>query len=156
MKPKWWDRLKGVATPQPPPVVEPQRPVRPEEWVGADTNRNEQVVREGFMPVARQYLRRIPMAAEVVALYFCLLDRRTPLWAKGVAAAALAYFILPLDAIPDFLPLLGMSDDIGVLSAALAAVSTQITPEHRNRAQAWLQDEQILDATPHPKPTRHY
>ena len=82
------------------------------------------------------------MAEEVVSLYHAMLDPKTPLWVKGVAAAALAYFILPIDAVPDMLPLVGLGDDLSVLSAALAAVSTHITDEHRAKARAWLADEQ--------------
>src|SRR5262245_14492723 len=79
----------------------PTTTVRPEDYVGSDEAKNEQAVRAGFVAKAKQYLRYIPMASEVVALYFCLLDPKTPLWVKGTAAAALAYFIAPWDAIPD-------------------------------------------------------
>ncbi len=117
---------------------------RPEDFVGSDPAENERVVRAGFSAKAKAYLSRIPMSEEVVALYFCLLDGKTPVWVKAIAAAALAYFILPIDAVPDLLPLIGLGDDISVLSAALAAVSTNLTAEHRARARAWLRDEQIL------------
>jgi uncharacterized membrane protein YkvA (DUF1232 family) len=123
-------------------------PIRPEEYVGSDPARNEQTVRAGFAAKAKRFLRGVPMSSEVVALYFCMLDARTPLWVKGTAAAALAYFILPLDAVPDLLPLVGMSDDLGVLSAALAALSGHITEEHRSKARSWLADERIIDVTP--------
>ena len=116
-------------------------PIRAEDYVGADEAHNEQVVREGFVPKAKRYLRQIPIASEVVAMYFCLLDPKTPLWVKGTVAAALAYFILPLDAIPDLLPIVGMSDDAGVLAAALTAVSAHLTDEHRARARAWMEAE---------------
>jgi uncharacterized membrane protein YkvA (DUF1232 family) len=116
-------------------------PIRPEDYVGRDEARNEQVVREGFVAKAKRYLRQVPMAEEVVALYFCMLDARTPLWVKGTAAAALAYFILPLDAVPDLLPLVGLGDDVTVLSAALAAVAPHITAEHRAQARRWMAHE---------------
>lgn len=116
-------------------------PVRPEDYVGSDEAKNEQVVREGFVAKARRSLSHLPLAHETVALYFCLLDPKTPFWVKGTAAAALAYFILPLDAIPDLLPLAGLSDDAGVLAAALTAVSAHITDEHRARAKAWMAAE---------------
>lgn len=115
--------------------------IRPEDYVGSDEAKNERVVREGFAAKAKRYLRQVPMAEEVVALYFCMLDARTPLWVKGTAAAALAYFILPLDAVPDVLPLIGLGDDMTVLSAAIAAVSAHITAEHRSRARRWMAHE---------------
>jgi uncharacterized membrane protein YkvA (DUF1232 family) len=125
--PRWLSRAKGA--------------IRPEDYVGGDEARNEQLVREGFGAKAKRYLNYLPLAQETVALYFCLLDARTPLWVKGTAAAALAYFILPVDAIPDLLPVVGLGDDASVLAAALAAVSAHITDEHRARAKAWMQAE---------------
>jgi uncharacterized membrane protein YkvA (DUF1232 family) len=121
-----------------------RRPIRPEEYVGSDEARNEQAVREGFVLKAKRYLRRLPMAEEVVAMYFCMLDGRTPLWVKGTAAAALAYFILPADAIPDILPIVGLSDDVSVLAAALTAISAHVTAEHRQKAQAWMEHEHLI------------
>lgn len=126
--------------PNPPP---PTAQVRPEDYVGSDPLRNEQVVRAGFVDKARRALRHVPMAAEVVALYFCLLDGKTPIWVKATAAAALAYFILPLDAVPDILPIIGLSDDVTVLTAAITTLSGHITAEHRRKAAEWLQTERI-------------
>jgi uncharacterized membrane protein YkvA (DUF1232 family) len=142
-------RSNGQAPPTAPgPGPAAAATIKPEAYVGSDPLRNEQVVREGFVAKAKRYLRQIPMADEVVAMYFCLLDGRTPLWVKGIVAAALAYFILPLDAVPDILPFLGMTDDLSVLSAALAAISTYLTPEHRSQARAWMRDEHLIDVTP--------
>ena len=59
----------------------------------------------------------------------------------GVVGAALAYFILPFDAIPDFLPIVGLGDDASVLAAAFTSVSAYITDEHREKARAWIEDE---------------
>jgi uncharacterized membrane protein YkvA (DUF1232 family) len=116
-------------------------PIRPEAYVGSDAARNEQAVRDGFAAKARRFLRGVPMSGEVAALYFCMLDARTPVWVKAAAAAALAYFVLPMDVVPDFLPVVGMTDDLSVLSAAIAALSGHITEEHRAKARAWLGDE---------------
>ncbi|WP_406698362.1 YkvA family protein [Singulisphaera sp. Ch08] len=129
MKNQWLTQFKKV--------------VRPQDYVGDDEAKNEQVVREGFLAKAKRSLNRLPLAHETVALYFCLLDPKTPLWVKGIVGAALAYFILPLDAIPDLVPLAGFSDDAGVLAAALSAVSAHITDEHRARAREWMATESI-------------
>ena len=55
------------------------------------------------------------------------LDKKTPLRAKGILLAALGYFVLPVDIIPDFVLGLGFTDDIAVLTAAITAVSAHIT-----------------------------
>ena len=49
--------------------------------------------------------------------------------------AALGYFVLPIDALPDIMPLLGFTDDAAVIAAAIAAVAGSITIEHRERAK---------------------
>jgi uncharacterized membrane protein YkvA (DUF1232 family) len=119
-------------------------PVRPEDYVGTDEAKNERVVRERFVAKAKRYLRQVPAATEVVAMYFCMLDGKTPLWVKGTAAAALAYFILPVDAIPDILPVIGLSDDAAVLSAAFTAVAAHVTDEHRQKAREWMEHERLI------------
>lgn len=118
-----------------------RKEIRAEDYVSGDEAQNEKLVRARFTAKAKRYFSRMPLAQETVAMYFCLLDPATPLWVKGTAAAALAYFVMPLDAIPDLLPLVGMSDDAGVLAAALAALASHITAEHRARARAWMEAE---------------
>jgi len=72
-------------------------------------------------------------------LYFALIDKDTPVWARGVIVGALAYLISPLDAVPDFLPF-GYVDDAGVLAGALGTVALHIKDEHVRRARAWVQN----------------
>ncbi len=117
--------------------------INPEDYVGRDPSRNEGLVREGFTAKAKRHIGRLPMAVEAVAMYFCLLDARTPMWVKATVAAALAYFIMPADAIPDFLPVVGFGDDAGVLTAALTAVASHLTDGHRAQAEAWLARERL-------------
>lgn len=74
------------------------------------------------------------LLALAFTLYYCLLDSETPAWARATITAALAYLILPVDAIPDFLPG-GYVDDAAALTAAAGAVLAHIKPEHRERAQ---------------------
>ena len=115
--------------------------IDPGAFVGRDGAKAEAVALSGFAAKAKGHLRKIPMARETVALYFCLLDPATPAWVKGIVAAALAYFVLPFDAIPDFLPFVGLGDDASILAAAYAAVSPFVTDEHRERALAWIEHE---------------
>lgn len=144
---RWAKVWKTAANRPSPEPAAADRPIRPEDYVGDDAARNEQAVREGFSAKAKAYLRQLPMAVEVVALYFCMLDPKTPAWVKAAAAAALAYFILPLDAIPDLLPLVGLSDDATVLTAALTALSGYVNNDHRQRARAWMDSERLFGGT---------
>ena len=58
---------------------------------------------------------------------------------KAILLGALAYFILPADAVPDLFAGLGFTDDAAVLAAAIAAVSRHLQPRHREQARARLQ-----------------
>ena len=69
-------------------------------------------------------------------LYFVLQKPDTPKWVKGTIIGALGYFIFPLDALNDLLPLVGYSDDLSVLVAALATVSTYVDDDVKQKAQA--------------------
>jgi uncharacterized membrane protein YkvA (DUF1232 family) len=75
---------------------------------------------------------------EVVAGYYCALDKNTPLRAKAILLAALGYFVLPADTIPDFIFGLGFTDDMAVLTAAITAVRAHMTPAHRIAAKEAL------------------
>ena len=75
---------------------------------------------------------------KVLVLYYCLQDSDTPVWARGIIIAALGYFILPLDAIPDFTPMIGYADDLGALAAASGTVLMHIKPEHEEQAKQKL------------------
>lgn len=80
----------------------------------------------------------IPFAEDLLAVYYCAFDRNTPRHVQLALAGALAYFVLPLDSIPDLVPMLGFSDDAAVLAAAVKLVSNHITDAHRAAARAWL------------------
>lgn len=59
------------------------------------------------------------LTLKVRALYYCSLDERMPLLAKAVAVAVVAYALSPVDLIPDFIPVLGLLDDLVILPAGL-------------------------------------
>src|SRR5262249_185244 len=65
-------------------------------------------------------------------------DHATPLQVKAALVGALAYFVLPFDAIPDALPLVGFTDDAAVLLTALRMVAGHMRAEHREAARAAL------------------
>ena len=99
-------------------------------------------------PATQAELARVPMADELVAAYYAAFDRATPLKAKGILIGALAYFILPIDALPDFVLGLGFTADMAVLLTAFNVARTHVTMEHRRRARETIADltlgEQLL------------
>ncbi|RMF00338.1 MAG: DUF1232 domain-containing protein, partial [Alphaproteobacteria bacterium] len=109
----------------------------PEEDAGLSGQ--EAHVRTAFWKKMARFAGRIPFAEDAVAAYYCALDPHTPARVRATLLAALAYFILPLDGIPDFLLGLGFSDDAAVLAAAVSMVARHITPLHRAAAARILQ-----------------
>jgi uncharacterized membrane protein YkvA (DUF1232 family) len=71
-----------------------------------------------------------------LVLYYTLADPSTPAKYKAVITGALGYFILPFDLLPDLLPFSGMADDWAALVAAVAYVTSAITPAIKEKARA--------------------
>lgn len=71
-------------------------------------------------------------------MYYAALDADTPAWAKATIIGALGYFISPLDAVPDLIPVVGYTDDLGVLVAAFAATAANIKDVHVSKAKETL------------------
>jgi uncharacterized membrane protein YkvA (DUF1232 family) len=97
-------------------------------------------VRRGFWGTLRKAARAIPFAEDLVAAYYCALDPATPHRVRAVLLAALAYFVMPFDVVPDFIAGLGFTDDATVLLAAIATVSAHITAKHRAAARRALDE----------------
>ena len=112
---------------------------RKAKQANSDTSRDERLVREGFWPKFRRVAAKLPFAEELVAAYYCAFDRNTPRHVQLSLLAALAYFVMPFDAVPDFLLVFGFADDAAVLATAVRMVATHITPEHRAAAKAALE-----------------
>ena len=100
---------------------------------------NEAHVRAGFWPKIRATISYIPFAEDALAAYYCAFDRETPGSVKAALVGALAYFVLPFDAIPDIVPILGFTDDAAMLAAAIKLVADHIRPEHRDAARKSLE-----------------
>lgn len=100
--------------------------------------RDERIVQEGFWRTLRRFAGRIPFAEDVVAAYYCAMDRRTPFAARAVLMGAVAYFVAPLDMIPDMIVGLGFTDDATVLATAIAVAGAHIQVEHREAARRVL------------------
>jgi uncharacterized membrane protein YkvA (DUF1232 family) len=70
-----------------------------------------------------------------LTLFYTLQSPRTPVWCKAVISGSLGYFISLVDALPDLTPVLGYTDDVAVMTAALAMLGAHVTPEARARAK---------------------
>ena len=101
--------------------------------------RNEETVRSGFWSKLKANLARVPFAEQVVAAYYAAFDPATPVRTKAMLLAALAYFILPLDVVPDFILGFGFTDDMTVLLTAFGLIQSHVTDQHRQRARETVQ-----------------
>jgi len=104
-------------------------------WQGKN---DEKAFLNRFWQKVRSVAGSIPFAEDLLAAYYCAFDRNTPLPVKASLIGALAYFALPIDAIPDVLPGLGFTDDAAMLAATINLMATYISPEHRAVARDQL------------------
>ena len=104
-----------------------------------DARDEKRTVRRGFWRKVKRVAAQIPFAEDLLTAYYCAFDRKTPAQVRTVLIGALAYFVLPFDAIPDFIPVLGFTDDAAVLATALKLVVDNIKPEHREAAKRALE-----------------
>ena len=100
--------------------------------------RHEDTVRHGFWRKLKRVAGKLPFLEDLLAAYYCAFDQATPLHVKAALMGALAYFVLPIDAVPDILPLIGYGDDAAVLITALRIVGAHIGPQHREAARTAL------------------
>ncbi|WP_448950256.1 YkvA family protein [Labrys neptuniae] len=107
---------------------------------GRRFERRKERLRADFLPKLKLVLAHIPFAPDLLAAYYAVLDRETPFKVRVTLAAALAYFVLPFDVIPDFIVGLGFTDDAAVLYAAIRMVSGSIQPRHHEAARRWLEE----------------
>ena len=112
----------------------------------AEMDAMREAIRDGeglkrrFWDKLKRVAGRIPFAEDLVAAFYCATDSGTPSRVKLILIGAIAYFVLPTDAVADLLPLIGFADDAAVLAAAITQVAGSITEEHRARARKVLGD----------------
>ena len=117
-------------------TFDPAREIEPGRALVPSVMRlNEQRVNEGFWPKIRRVAAKVPFAKEALSVWYCAKDDDTPLAAKGMMLAALAYFVLPVDAIPDFIAGLGYTDDAAVFTALMAVIGRNLKPKHKLAAK---------------------
>ena len=100
---------------------------------GYDTSFEE----SSFWDILDRNLRRLghQIIEKVFLAYYVAIDPATPPWARTALCGALGYFVLPMDAVPDFVPVVGFADDASVLAAALVAVAVCVTGDHFAQAR---------------------
>ena len=75
-------------------------------------------------------------------MYYAFKRKGTPAWAKRIVIGAFVYLFSPIDAIPDLAPILGYTDDMGVMLYGLVLIAAYINQEvreaARNKLESWI------------------
>lgn len=129
-----------TAKAKPEPAAAPLDAIDPRKALVPSVLRlNEMRVRKGFWPKVVRTAARIPFADQLVSVWYAARDPETPLPAKGMMLGALAYFVLPTDAIPDIFAGIGFTDDAAVIAALMATLGANIKRRHRDQASDTLE-----------------
>ncbi|TWF50223.1 uncharacterized membrane protein YkvA (DUF1232 family) [Neorhizobium alkalisoli] len=111
--------------------------------------RREKQVKAKFWPTLKRAMRQVPFSRDLVAAYYCAIDPQTPTRVRGLLLAALAYFVLPFDFVPDFFAVVGYTDDIAVLATALRMIQGHIADRHYDAADEALGTHPDIKADMH-------
>ena len=102
---------------------------------------DEALVVENLGAKLRRTAGRVPFIDDAVASFYAARDPETPAGVKAAVMAALAYFIVPTDLVPDFIAALGYTDDATVFYGAWRLLSPHLKPAHTEKARAFLLKE---------------
>lgn len=97
---------------------------------------------KGLMDKLTKFAKKAGVKTVYAALllYYVLLSEDVPMKEKGLIIGALGYLILPIDLIPDAIPVLGFTDDLAALAYVVHAVLIYISPEIEAQAKSKLTD----------------
>ncbi len=112
--------------------------------------KQEKRIRAKFWPTLKRAVRYVPFSRDLVAAYYCAMDPKTPLRVRGVLLAALGYFVLPIDLVPDMFLMVGFTDDVAVLAAAFRMVQAYINDSHYEAADRALSNQDLGSAGAEP------
>ena len=101
---------------------------------------------EAFKERLRATIKKI--YAGVITFWLALRAKRLPFASKIIAFVMIAYALSPIDLIPDFIPVVGLLDEVLLIPVFLGLLFT-ITPKHITREYSRLAAAYIKD---HPKP----
>jgi uncharacterized membrane protein YkvA (DUF1232 family) len=100
-----------------------------EDYISQDDyEEGREVVEEHLWEKLEKVGKKISFAKDIMALYRYLIDGAVPWYRKTIVVGALVYFITPIDAVPDLSPLFGYLDDLGVITAVLKFLGSELIP----------------------------
>lgn len=93
-----------------------------------ETEQKIEYVEENLWTKLEKVGKKISFAKDIMALFNYMRDDNVSWHRKAIIVAALVYFISPIDAIPDIAPLIGYLDDLGVITALLKYLGSELIP----------------------------
>lgn len=110
----------------------------PENYNKYEKHYSDESLKDKILKVAKE--AGVKVIYGVLALYYILQSDNVSITDKAKIYGALGYFILPIDLIPDFIPVAGYTDDLSAIIWALYAVRNNVTPEIKQKAKDKLKD----------------
>ncbi|HEY3777245.1 MAG TPA: YkvA family protein [Rhizomicrobium sp.] len=100
--------------------------------------RHARIVDQGFWTKLLNVAGRVPFAEDLAAAWFCIADPTTPRRVRGVLLAALAWFVVPTAVMPEFVVVLGFTNEVAVTAIAVRMIRKHLKEHHYVRARAAL------------------
>lgn len=98
----------------------------------SEVNKGTEFIENNLWYKLEKFGKKISFTKDVKALFNYLRDQNVPWYRKSIIVGALIYFITPIDAIPDLAPLVGYLDDLGVITAVLKFLGSEIIPYYND------------------------
>lgn len=99
-----------------------------EKKVEDDYKEKAEFIEENLWTKLERVGKKISFAKDVIALYHYMTDPLVSWHRKAIVVMGLVYFISPIDTIPDIAPLIGYMDDLGVITALLKFLGSELIP----------------------------
>lgn len=93
---------------------------------------DSEFVQENLWTKLERTGKKISFAKDIIALFRYMMDSDVAWYRKSIVVGALVYFISPIDTIPDIAPLIGYLDDLGVITAVLKYLGSELIPYYDN------------------------
>jgi len=104
-----------------------QDEVKAEEYV----KKNVEYIEENLWEKLERVGKKISFTRDIKALFNYFRNSRVSWYRKAIVVGALIYFITPIDAVPDLTPLFGYLDDLGVITAVLKFLGSELIPYYK-------------------------
>lgn len=106
---------------------------RTEKEIEDDYRESTGYVEENFWSKVQRIGKKISFAKDVMALYNYMKDPSVSWHRKAIVVMGLVYFISPIDTIPDIAPFIGYLDDLGVITAVIKFLGSELIPYYDSK-----------------------